>query len=346
MVFVVKYRGADGAPREESVEAADRAACVAECRRRGITPMSVREGKGEGALPGGHNKLCPSRGVLCPSRGVWGAAILAAVVIVAGGVWWWLAARSASAPYQADEPERKAATNAVLPKVKKPVPEPPATNHESRATNHEPKERVIHTPFGDKRVKPRYSKAVLAAMQSADAPPIVDLRPPPPDPDAPPPPPPRYKNNLQQQLSEYAWSGRFVGVPDPISNKEARKLVEDPVEILPDDPPEVRQEKETVRAMQAELKEYMENGGRADDYFMKLMKRQDAENETIREARKQIRELCKAGDFELAEQAQAKFNEYLKGKGLPPLAMANYMKLAKKQAEGKKAQEGAVQQKK
>ena len=191
--------------------------------------------------------------------------------------------------------------------------------------------KVIKTPFGEKRVKPRYSKAVQAALNGADVPPVQDLRPPPPDPNAPPPPPPRYKNDLHIQLSEYAWSGRFVGVPDPISDKDARKLVQEKVEILPGDPPEVRQEKETVAAMQEELKEYLAKGGHANDYFMELMKRQDAENETISEARRQIRELCESGDIELAEQARDKFNEYLKGKGLPPLGMSRYLKRAQKQ---------------
>ena len=43
MTFTVAYRGADGARREEEVEAAGRAECVARCRERGIAPISVRE---------------------------------------------------------------------------------------------------------------------------------------------------------------------------------------------------------------------------------------------------------------------------------------------------------------
>ena len=198
-------------------------------------------------------------------------------------------------------------------------------------------ERIVNTPSGPKRVKVGYSKAVQAALRSAKSEPILDFRPPPPDPNAPPPPPPRYKNDLHRQLSEYAWSGRFVGTPDPIRDSEARKLVEEKVEILPDDPLEVRQEKETVAAMQEELKEYLANGGHADDYFMELMKRQDAEVETVREAKRQIRDLYKSGDIELAEQAMEKFNEYLKGKGLPALEETPLIKRFRKQAMEKKA---------
>ena len=45
MVFTVTYRAKDGALRDERIEAASRAECVAECRRRGIAPTGIREGK-------------------------------------------------------------------------------------------------------------------------------------------------------------------------------------------------------------------------------------------------------------------------------------------------------------
>ena len=47
MTFTVTYRAKDGALREERVEAANRAECVAECRRRGIAPTKIAEGKPE-----------------------------------------------------------------------------------------------------------------------------------------------------------------------------------------------------------------------------------------------------------------------------------------------------------
>ena len=46
MIFTVTYRAKDGALREECVEAASRAECVAECRQRGIAPKGIREGRG------------------------------------------------------------------------------------------------------------------------------------------------------------------------------------------------------------------------------------------------------------------------------------------------------------
>ena len=109
MTFTVTYRAKDGALREERVEAANRAECVAECRKRGIAPTGIREGgksKGrDGARPShvgaaGDNKRTTARWVAA-------AVVLAAI---AGGAWWWFSARSASAPYQAP----------AKPKVEKP----------------------------------------------------------------------------------------------------------------------------------------------------------------------------------------------------------------------------------
>ena len=118
--------------------------------------------------------------------------------------------------------------------------------------------------------------------------------------------------------------------------EEARQMLEEPIEILASDPEEVVAEKRTVMAMQKELKEYLDNGGHADDYFMQLMKRQDAEAETVREAKSQIRDLYKKGDIELGDQVLVKFNEYLKGKGLPAIKetplMKRYRKIAAENA--------------
>lgn len=212
--------------------------------------------------------------------------------------------------------------------VKEVAPAPRSTNSAPVAVTvpTESQEKVIQTPRGPKTVKVHHSKAVQAALRSAHVEPIQSFVQPPRDPNEPPPPPPRYRNILQGQLAEFAWSGQFVGVPDPMTDKEARKMLEEPIEILASDSDEVAAEKQTVMAMQKELKEYMDNGGHADDYFMQLMRRQDAEAETVREARSQIRDLYKSGDIELGDQALVKFNEYLKGKGLPAIKESPLMK--------------------
>ena len=91
MTFTVTYRGADGSPRNEVVEAAGRAECMAALKARGITPTAIREGRGSTRTGSGKSAASPSgRAGGARSRAtVWGAAILAALVLVVGGVWWW-----------------------------------------------------------------------------------------------------------------------------------------------------------------------------------------------------------------------------------------------------------------
>jgi len=127
MTFTVTYRAKDGALREEAVEAADRAACMAECRRRGIAPTKIVEGKGasrrrDGGVPSQRRQ---DGGTPSQRRLTGKAAILAAVVLVAvaGGVWWWVA-RPEAAPYQAEKPAK--------PKVEKPKAEKPMKPLERR----------------------------------------------------------------------------------------------------------------------------------------------------------------------------------------------------------------------
>ena len=122
MTFTVTYRDKDGALRDECVEAASRAECVAACRGRGITPTAIREGgvRGGGrraaaATPNGRDKRGRSRSML------WGAAILAAAALVLGGVWWWLAARPANGPRHAEEASSPATTRAPAPHRERPT---------------------------------------------------------------------------------------------------------------------------------------------------------------------------------------------------------------------------------
>ncbi len=91
MTYTVTYRDKSGAKREEVLEAAGRAECFAQCKARGIVPMSVKDGARkvspkDGGSPCGRNKLRPSRSAV-----LWRAAILAAILLaILGGVMWWM----------------------------------------------------------------------------------------------------------------------------------------------------------------------------------------------------------------------------------------------------------------
>ncbi len=103
MTFTVTYRAKDGALREERVEAASRAGCVAECRKRGIAPTGIREGRSgkSAASSKGRDKRGPSRvGERGDNKRTTARWVATAVVVatVAGGAWWWNCGRGADAP--------------------------------------------------------------------------------------------------------------------------------------------------------------------------------------------------------------------------------------------------------
>ena len=120
MTFTVTYRGAKGAPVTEAVEAADRADCLAQLKKRGIAPTSVKEGGakqykravGGKAKPTGGNSVAYVLLVAC------------ALLAVLGGIW--LFGRGKEPPPQDSGVVRKrsALAKEVTPaKAAKPVPE-------------------------------------------------------------------------------------------------------------------------------------------------------------------------------------------------------------------------------
>ena len=124
MTFTVTYRAKDGALREERVEAASRAECVAECRRRGIAPTKIadgRSGKGTASPMGregaGDSKRTTARWV----------AVAVLIVAVAGGVWWWSGGRGAAAPAEAPAKPKVEKPKTVKPKANTPAPKQAAT---------------------------------------------------------------------------------------------------------------------------------------------------------------------------------------------------------------------------
>ena len=163
MTFTVTYRGADGALREEAVDAASRGECFAQCRARGIAPVSVKEGRSS-PRPRAAGTAAPHDGPagVRPSRGSDGkpqssilnlksAIFIAVFLAAAGGAWWWLSAREDARP-----PEPKAAKAVKDVKavndvkdvkdldVHKAVPDAPAaTNAPAQARAHSPTGRVI-----------------------------------------------------------------------------------------------------------------------------------------------------------------------------------------------------------
>ena len=117
MIFIVTYRGKDGALREEAVEATDRAGCVAECRKRGISPTKIAEGgKGKGRDKRGTSRV-GAAGDNKRTTARWVAVAALGVAVIAGGMWWWIGSHGATAPVT----EKPAKHKVEKPKAEKPV---------------------------------------------------------------------------------------------------------------------------------------------------------------------------------------------------------------------------------
>ena len=308
MTFNVTYRSADGSLRNETVEAATRAECVTACRKRGITPVGIKEGKAQKA----------ARAASAPSGGEakrpWLIVALVLVVAIAGGVWLWLSPREQERPAKEkpaktkvekpQKPERKPTEKPVVtntpapPKVEKPkAPERPAnwkdmTKEERAAWNEE---------------HPRPPEPANVTMESISSlRPKVERK-------------PIFHHSVHLELSHYAIPGRDMPPPDRISDKEALAAAEVPIEYLDDDTPQLRAKKEAVEMMLQEMKEYIQNGGHAKDYMQKLAERQQLEGEAVETTRREVRALMKEGKIDDAKAALQTYNAYLQTKGIPPI---------------------------
>ena len=91
MIFTVTYRGANGAPKAETVEAMSRAECLAKMRARGVTVLGVKEGK----LASAEARRSGERSYGVRGNGggkkllAW-VLLVVLVALIAGGIGWWL----------------------------------------------------------------------------------------------------------------------------------------------------------------------------------------------------------------------------------------------------------------
>ena len=298
--------------REECVEAANRAECFAKMKVRGIVPIGVKEiarSVRSVASPKGGRKT----GV---HSGKWVSVVTVVVValLLGGGVWWWWTGNGKSP----DSPTEKTEKPAALPKEVKPAAAPKPLP----ATNEPPKYVPTPLPADWKDM----TKAERAEWRREDA--IKNPRPPQQAPttftasslrrkkNA---PPPIFSNQMHSDLANYITPGHDIPPPSRITDAEALAAADIKIKYYDTDSDAVLEEKRAVEDMLQEMKEYILQGGHADDYFEKLAHRQSMEAEAVSETRRNVRALVKDGKMEEARAALEAYNTYLKGKGIPPV---------------------------
>ena len=266
MTFTVTYRSKDGALREERIEAVSRAECVAECRKRGIAPTKIAEGKGanrrDGARPsrvgvtgsGGDNKRTTARWVV----------VAVVVAAVAGGVWWWFSARSVIAPYQVPVKQKVAKPKAEKPaKTARAEQRPSVATNATAAAQPQPKPVASPKPFNPNEPPPgllpnepwRSGRKKLHKVQYVA----------------------RNTNTVHRNSTEQALLDIFtcnVGDPplpltdlpkDDLTNMWS--ILTSPNPVTDKDAEEVKIAKETLEVAKREMAKFVQEGGKPDEFL-------------------------------------------------------------------------------
>jgi len=249
MLFTVTYRAKDGALREERIEAASRAECVAECRRRGISGITGISGT---SGISGDGKRTTARWV----------AVAVVVAAVAGGAWWWVAHKDAGS-----EPIPKS-------KVVRHTPAPKRTEKEQPAAEPKRNSEGGKGQSNDVGVAAQSAADVFngvqvvsrTAMTNADGTVVERIRTADGKSHRVTTPPKRVFDNASDQLIAMAIHGANGGVgmpPLPMAGsieEDFRKSLATPIEIRDDDSDEVKLIKMDVMAVREVLKERVAQG--------------------------------------------------------------------------------------
>ena len=325
MTFTVRYRGKDGSLREEVVEAADRAACVAACRARGIAPINVAEGgraSSRAATGGRASTRAESAGGDSKRTAARWAAAVAAVAAVGVGVWWWLAARPpvAAKPVVEVRPEARplrprdaksapAKPAPAKPAPAKPTPKPAAadTNAQERVPSAPPPGTVLSVRTNDNNlvitevVGPNGKKKLLT----------TELR------------KPVFSNPADQLIAaamNASMTGQMAPLPlGPEADLYFKEAMKRPIPDDPDDTEEVKRMKQAVRETREEIARLMEQG----QTFAEILEQHRElwnENVRIRESVvAEYRKIVRSGDEEEARRYMERMNASLGQMGIPPL---------------------------
>ena len=327
MTFTVTYRSKTGAKAEVEIEAASRSECMAECKRRGIVPIAVREGKRKGSGKNAAKLIddfrlriedcgSPSQ-VRRPSfsgAALTGkAAILAAAFLaIGGGLWFWLAGARDARPYQTKPP----ATD--KPKTEK--PQPPTPRPRAVAKNDAPAPVATNAPavrspkeVVSSVVTTNADGAVVEKIVLADGTKKAIVTPPKP-----------IFDNAADQVIALAISTKPGDAMPPLP--DLRGIDEDfaksfltPIKINDDDPENVKELKRNVIETKKQLLEAMKDG----KTVMQALQEHQAEMERMESSRLMaIREMQRISAEDGIEMAQAfakKVNDDFKGKGIPAI---------------------------
>ena len=140
-------------------------------------------------------------------------------------------------------------------------------------------------------------------------------------------PKPIFDNAFEECLIGMAVEGgSFIpGMLMGHDEKEVRSMLTKVVSISPDDPSDVAEKKEAVAYLKADMLDYMNRGGKFDDYVMEMRKQSVHERGLKSQAMKEIVGMLKKGDSATAAAYCDKVNELFNKQGMKPLKLPSHI---------------------
>ena len=340
MTFTITYRGADGALKRDCIEAASRAECAAQCRVRGITPISISEDKKAKPSASRQRSGKCSGGDAHPfSRPVLRAVIVAVVFAAVIGVWWMLQSRRPTAPKPVSPSAHPTSTSTAVSNA--PAPSAVVTvrnsNVQHQASSPQPLPLPPSDPYGGvwrgQKITSytvttngwsTYERIVTADGKSHG---IVGST-----------VKPLFDNASDQMLALAVRSANEEMPPMPLSPMLERDFMESlkkEIVIKDDDPEEVKQIKRDVIAAREDMLTMVGNGMTVEQALAEHFKLSN-ENAGIRaQAVEELRKILDSGDREGAEKYMETVNASLEKMGIMKL------ELPEERVRGRKRRERA-----
>ena len=309
MNYTAKIRSRSGAVEVVDIEAADRESAIRELKSRGVTLISIAEGRSPNARKPGQRRNIKT-------------AILAVVALLVVALAAWFLLKPSAEPKE--EPSGAGKPKVASKPMERPARERTPKNDEGAVatqtvavssapkTNIWPKieklpnGREIHTNEDGTRV------LVLNPIDpAAEAERLRNL------------PPPMFKHEVESALDMYVVPGiEMPPLPRDYTDEEVLQALMEPIEIDPEkDDEEAQLHKKVVQQFKEELREYIKNGGTFAEYMRKLADRQSKEAQMIQESRRMVMKTLDEGKTEEAQQLLDALNKHLADQGIPSVKM-------------------------
>ena len=297
MLFTVTYRSKTGAKAEVELEAASRAACVAECKRRGIAPVGIREGRAS-SRPRAAETAAPHDGRAgarpFPKRGLYLAVAVLCAAVLGGGPWWWLG------------------------REQKPTAAPKSTD----ASDSKP--AVAGKDAQDTRKKPTAKPQAESRVAGAPELPAIPAAPTN-TPSIPPLPPQTFSNASDQVLAMIASADASGDMPPlPISHDieaEFLKSLKQEIVILDTDDEKTRELKLAVKETREQLKQLIASGKTVAEVLAEHQQLAGENAKVRNNAMMELKQLVESGDIEGAKEYKRKINVALQQMGIAELSI-------------------------